>query len=60
MRSYEFSLALVIVFALFLAFALSIMTAILSNKRASGQIRDLFQVLAKILLETLSKISGVH
>lgn len=55
MSSLEFALTLVIVFAVFLAFALAMLATLLGNKQSALAIRRLLQTTVKTFLSFLTK-----
>jgi flagellar basal body-associated protein FliL len=55
MSSFEFVLAILTVFMLFLAFAMATMAMLLGSKKSQAEVRKLFQTIVKALSSLLSR-----
>jgi hypothetical protein len=55
MSSLEFVLAILIVFMLFLAFALATMAVLLGSKKSQAEVRKLFQIIVKAFSHFISR-----
>ncbi len=55
MSSFEFTLTVLTLLALFLAFALAVTAVLLGSKQSQAEVRKLFQIATKNLFSLLSK-----
>jgi hypothetical protein len=55
MSSLEFTLTILIIFVLFLSFALAVAAVLLANKQSRAEVRKIFQITAKTLSGILFK-----